>query len=253
MRGIKKSQVPLKWPSWAAVRATLLGKIEEAIISGYFTQNMNYELISGRAGTPVYWCDTFKKEPAKLTKNDINTIIQVIRTKLNRACNNIDARRCQMVLVRMRKALESLKKRGSKYFNPDLVLRKAGKIAIVEIQLWPVWLKQQHGGSELTWDVIAREGVALFPRILAKSVRIGGRQENISEFLYVSYSRSPSDHDEIRSVFDAICPAKFNILYFVEILEKVCRENWFSNFFLRKLERELGKLLRELRRGKLSW
>ena len=133
------------------------------------------------------------------------------------------------------------------------MLRKAKRIIVVEIQLWPEWLKQQHGNSELTWDVIRKEGVALFPRVLAESVRIGGKKpERISEFIYVFYSRSPKHHNEIKTVFDAICPAKFDILYFVEILKEVHEEAWFLKF-LEKSRMEVDKLFKKLKEGELPW
>lgn len=243
----ERSSVSLKRPRWNAVRATLLGKISEAIVSGYFAQ-MNYELISPAS---VYWCDTFGKKPADLTKDNINTIIRGVEAELIR-CHDVDERKRKMILDKMEKAIKKLRNDRRQRFNPDLVLRKARRITVVEIQLWPEWLKRQHGSSKLTWNVIKREGIALFPRVLAKFVRIRGKPERISKFLYVSYSRSSSDHDEIRAVFDTLCPAEFDILYFVEILKEVHGEAWFLDF-LRESEMEINELFKKLREGELPW
>jgi len=243
-----RSSASLKRPRWSAVRATLLGKIYEAIVSGYFTQVMNYELIRP---APVYWCDTFGKEPADLTEDDINTIIKGMEAKLIK-CHGIDESKRKMVLDRMEKAIRGLKNNRRRRFNPDLVLRKAGRMTVIEIQLWPEWLKRQHRSSELTWNVIKKEGIALFPRVLAKFVRVRGKPERISRFLYISYSRSPGHHDEIKAVFDALCPAEFDILYFVEILKEVRGRAWFLEF-LEESMMEVNELFRKLKEGELPW
>ena len=120
MRGRQKPRASLKRPFWPAVRATLLGKIGEAIVSGYFTKEKRYELVGG----VVHWRDTFKKEPEELTENDIDRIVQEkVEMKLkNMRCNiNEDIRR--MVLDRMRKSIKKLKSNKNIRFNPDLVLR----------------------------------------------------------------------------------------------------------------------------------
>jgi len=268
MRGRQKPRASLKRPSWPAVRATLLGKLGEAIVSGYFTEEKKYELVGGVVHWRSIWRNIFneKKDPEELTENDIDRIIQEeVEKKLKNMCCNVNEDIRRMVLDRMRRAIKKLKSNKNKRFNPDLVLRKNGRITVVEIQLWPVWLQRQHRSSKLTWKVIEKEGVALFPRVLAKSVcirdgekrhsRRKGKEEKgeeISEFLYVSYSRSDSDHNEIKCVFDAICPARFDILYFDEILKEVCGETWFLDF-LKEAKKEIDKLFNGLRKGKLSW
>lgn len=110
----------------------------------------------------------------------------------------------RIILNRVRKEITELEKikleKPRRRYNPDLIVERDNKYYIVEAQIWPVWLKRRYGYNRLTWDAILNEGVKIIPGLMARKVKVKGREVDSSGFYYISY-RKGGDHISIERFF----------------------------------------------------
>ncbi len=151
---------------------------------------------------------------------DRDEMMQRIRPLIEQGIISKDL--AENVLELFTNTLKDIKKSGKKRFNPDLVVERNGKYYIVEMQVWPVWLKQRYHSTDLSWNVLLNEGVVIIPRVLASKVKVGGRVYPVAGFYYIAYSKG-SDHENIEMFLKRLTRREFKLMYIDEII-KSCKD-----------------------------
>ena len=224
-----------KEPQWDSLRATLFGKFYESIVASYFKETLGFTVYDRSIAILVDYLESLSKE--ELTGRVENLITE----------GRVDRGIAEAVVVRLINALNAAKR---KRFNPDLVLEEKGKYYIVEMQIWPVWTRRRYGSSDLSWNTIINEGVALIPRVLATKVKVGGREVPVSGFYYVTYSRGP-DHSAIEDLFKAITAREFKLLYIKEIIRECHNYDWYKSI-IQTVRKNVNDFLENLERGTID-
>jgi len=223
---------------WESLLATLFGKFYEPIVAGYFKMR----------GYEVY-CRNISVDVRSLES------VEEVRERLKRLYEN-GGFLVGLDLERIRERIEDSIRRyredkRRKRFNPDLVVERGGRYYIVEMQIWPVWLKQRFGSFKFTWRVILEENTALLPRVFATRVKVNGRERGVAGFYYVTFDRS-NDHDTIREFFEKITRREFELFYITEILREVKSQEWYRRL-IDRVEEKVLEFFGSLREGKMSF
>ena len=181
---------------WESLRATLLGKFYEPIVAGYFKSK----------GYKVY-CESIAVHVRSLESvEEAEKGFQELYEDKELSAK-LGNQKLEEIKEKIKNRIEEDKKKTR--YNPDLVVEKNGKYYIVEMQVWPVWLKQRFGKLEFTWDVVLNENTALIPRVFATKVKVNGKEHDVAGFYYVTFSRS-GDHDIIERFSGEITRREFN-------------------------------------------
>jgi len=239
-----------KEPRWDSLRATLFGKFYESIVANYFKYVRKFKVYDQGIAVYVDWLDDIerlRKRIEEIRREDIKKLYGIEEKDLEKI-----QERFERDINDLKKENEKLKKKGKegRRFNPDLVVEKEGKFYVVEMQVWPVWLKQRHRSAKLTWDIVRDEGVAIIPRILASKVKVQGKVHDVTGFYYVSLSRS-QDHEKIERFFKELTKRDFKIWYLEDIVRESKNYDWFK-FLLGKVRREVIDLIDKLEQGKVK-
>ena len=160
-----------KLPCWDSLKATLFGKFYEAIVANYFKYELEYEVYDQNISIPIIneWLNELDEQEFKDKVYD-EPIKEEILIK---------------ILKKINSEIKKLKKGNRRRFNPDIIVEKNNKYYVVEMQVWPVWLKRRYHEGKLTWKVIIEEVTAVIPRVIATKVKIMGKEYPVSGFYYV--------------------------------------------------------------------
>ena len=218
-------------PQLDAVRAVLFGRVYEAIIANYFKYVEGYNVYDREITVYVNWLEHINNNTTKKLRD----------AGYGEILNQI--------FVKFKEKLEEIRSQGKQRFNIDLVVEKKGNYYIVEMQAWPVWLKQRYHSSKLTWKVILSEDTALIPRVLAKKVKVKGRPLDVYGFYYVAFSRS-EDHDSIERFFKMLTEREFKLFYVDEIIEVSKDYDWYKEL-IRRIKSNIEEFLNALMEGKI--
>jgi len=136
-----------KMIQWESLQATLFGKFYEPIVAGYF-KTRGYEVYYRNISVDVRSLES----------------VEEVRGRLKRLYGD-GGLSVGLDLERIREKIEdSIRKyredKRRKHFNPDLVVERSGRYYIIEMQIWPVWLKQRFSSFKFAWRVILEENTA---------------------------------------------------------------------------------------------
>lgn len=206
----------IKEPRWGSLRATLFGKFYEAIVAHYFAEELNFEVFDRDIVIDIGFLKGINYNNQNLVRKLENAVEQGI---IN---NGLKDR----LLDKFKVALNGLNRR--RRFNPDLVVKKGDKYYVVEMQVWPAWLKHRYGVPKFSWKVILNEGVAIIPRVLADKVKVHGKTYDLSGFYYVTLGRS-NDHNSIENFFKDLTGREFKLWYVDEVICQCYEREWFRD------------------------